>query len=144
MKRPWLVQRCKLKDGKLSYDYMGSAEFEIGGQAKSLKRIFESGMLSGVALVRVEDKDIGVHILAIKDFDLRGYDPYLQQIADNILPLKERTYFKEAVKAKAGVPTDYPRTVNVWFDFENDILWTLSQANYMALASALEISHRSE
>ncbi|OGZ09911.1 MAG: hypothetical protein A3D65_00085 [Candidatus Lloydbacteria bacterium RIFCSPHIGHO2_02_FULL_50_13] len=39
--KPWLIQRCKLEDGKFSYDYMVSSEFECGDQAKALKTLFK-------------------------------------------------------------------------------------------------------
>lgn len=51
LKHPWLIQRCELRDNKLFYDYMGSSEFEIGDQSRSLKRIFAAGIDLNIELV---------------------------------------------------------------------------------------------
>ena len=42
-KHPRLIQRCSIdrEDNSLDYDYMGSAEFEVGGQANALRKMFE-------------------------------------------------------------------------------------------------------
>lgn len=128
MERPWLVQRCKLEDGRLVYDYMGSAEFEMGCQPKSLKRIFSGNLAIGLVKVTVNGKKIPVYMFAALEFPFGDYQPYLQQLADNSLRLQEQTDFDAAVKIKAGLPAKrlFPQT-NVWFDFRNDVLWTLDE-----------------
>ena len=141
LKTPWLIQRCELGGGKLGYDYMGSTEFEVGDQAKSLKRIFAKGMRTGSTIVNVDSKQVVVHMLAGEGFIFADYQQYLQQLAEHKLRLQEWTSFDDVVKARAGIKTDRrftPRT-NVWFDFKNDILWTLSENDLKTLVSVLEV-----
>lgn len=140
IERPWLVQRCELSnDGKLRYDYMGSAEFEVGDQARSLKRIFAKGMRLDSVSVIVDDKEVVVYMIAAEEFPFADYKPYLQQMADNTLRLKEWTNFDDAIKAQLGLETTLGEDeTNVWFDFKNDVLWTLTEDNQTNLVSAME------
>jgi hypothetical protein len=140
MKQPWLVQRCILEEGKLRYEYMGSAEFESDDQGKALKRIFVAGIDVGLTKVVLGGKEIPVYMFAPRGFLFADYQPYLQQLAENKLRLKERTNFDDAAKLAAGLPMDsdhIPET-NVWFDFDNDVLWTLTEDNQKALVTILE------
>ena len=145
MKTPWLIQRCELGGRKLRYDYMGSSEFEVGDQAKSLKRIFASGpmMRTGSAIVKVvtsavSEQEVTVHMVAGEGLVFADYQPFLQQLSECKLRLQEWTDFDEAVTAVAGWPVDgrLIRT-NVWFDFQNDVLWTLSEDDLKTLVSVL-------
>ena len=160
MESPWLIQRCELGDGRLKYDYMGSSEFEVGDQAKSLKRIFASGMETGSAMIKFETAetsvstsggstsqstyrqytDVRVYMVAGKGFTFVDYQPYLQQLAEHKLRLKEWTSFDDVVKVQVSVKTNrgFPTRTNVWFDIENDVLWTLTEDNLKALVSVLE------
>ncbi|MFC1623591.1 hypothetical protein ACFL05_00530 [Patescibacteria group bacterium] len=140
MKTPWLIQRCNLTDnGKLMYDYMGSSEFEFGDQAKSLKRIFATGLYQGTTTVNIGDKRATVYMVASKGFPFVGeYQQYLQTDTDSRLHLKEPTGFNDAVKEALGIENDRFRDTNVWFDFENDVLWTLSEENADRLVAVLE------
>lgn len=140
MKQPWLIQRCELGDGKLIYEYMGSTEFEVGDQAQALKRIFAKGVAVGSTTVTVGDKKVSVYMVAAEGFPFALYQPYLQQLADNKLRLKEWTNFDDVVKEKAGLTTGRrhtPRT-NAWFDFRNDVLWVLSEGSQKALFAVLQ------
>jgi hypothetical protein len=140
LKSPWLIQCCEVKNGKMRYDYMGSAEFEIGDQSKSLKRIFAEGMDFGTASVTVVGKQIPVYMIAIKGFPFAEYQPYLQELADSKRHLKEWTRFDDAVKVKAGVPLSFGREpdTNAWFDFPNNVLWALSQEEQQNVVQILE------
>ena len=140
MKTPWLIQRCELGDGKFRYDYMGSSEFEWGDQAESLKRIFASGMRTDSATMNIEGKEVVVHMLAGEGFAFVDYQPYLRQLAEDELRLQEQAGFDEAVKAQVGIKSNrrFPLRTNVWFDFRNDVLWTLTEDNLGALVSFLE------
>jgi hypothetical protein len=139
MKTPWLIQRCELKEEKLKYDYMGSTEFETGGQSESLKRVFEKGISLGSAIINVGGKEVVVYMVATEGFPFEQYQPYLQKLAEYKLRLQEWTSFDEVVKAQVGFKTSFrtPST-NVWFDFQNDVLWTLEKNKRKALVSVLE------
>ena len=120
---------------------MGSTEFEVGDQAKSLKRIFASGTATSDVTVTVKSKQITVYMLAPNGFAFADYQPYLEQLAKDELRLKERTNFNTAVNVSMGIDDDHfsrqPKT-NVWFDFRNDVLWTLSDQNRRRTIAALQ------
>ena len=68
---------------------MGSTEFEIGDQAKSLKRIFALGICWNSAVIKMNGKDVTAHMIAGKGFAFHDYQPYLQQLAEHKLHLQE-------------------------------------------------------
>ncbi len=160
MNTPWLIQRCELGNEKLKYDYMGSTEFEIGDQSKSLKRIFAKGIETGVTTINVESAqtavsmgggmtsqstyrqftDVRVYMVAGEGFNFADYQPYLQQLADHKLRLQEGTYFDYRVKAQVSNKPELRSfsLTNAWFDFQNDVLWTLTEDNQKNLVSVLE------
>ncbi len=140
MRQPWLIQRCLFRDDRIVYDYMGSTEFEVGDQARSLKRIFAAGMTTGSANISVGGKEISVYMVASGGFTFSEYQPYLQQLAEGGIRLQELTYFDDLVEIKIGIPTDrsYIPKVDAWFDFENDVLWTLTEENQKKLLEFLE------
>lgn len=139
MKQPWLIQHCELAGGKLIYDYMGSAEFEIGDQAESLKRIFAAGVELGTATVTMFRKQIPVYMVASKGFPFADYQPHLQQVAVGNFRPKEWTNFNDVVRAKAGGLKIFHHIthINVWFDFQNDVLWTVTEENQKDLVAVL-------
>lgn len=140
MKNPWLVQRCEITGEKLQYDYMGSAEFEFGACPASLERIFSKGLCSSTTTVRVEEKEVKVHIVAGVGFSFSDYQPYLQQMADNALRMKEHSEFDEAIKQQLGIKLNWDHEIrnNGWFDIENDVLWTLIEENQGYLVAHLK------
>ncbi|NQT49699.1 hypothetical protein HQ571_03330 [Candidatus Kuenenbacteria bacterium] len=139
MKSPYFVQRCELLDGRLEYDYMGSTEFEVGDQPQSLKRIFEKGLVWGTVTVTLDNKSVVVHMIAAEGFSFEEYQPYLQKMVERELRLKERTEFDDAVRKQLNLATDSfgAGPTNVWFDFENDVLWTLSKNKRKSLVAVL-------
>jgi hypothetical protein len=118
---------------------MGDAYFEMGDQARSLRRIFNAGMSVHEVEVVVAGQVVKVYMLATRDFDFQEYLPDLQQMATGELRLAEGTYFDEVIKGQLGMATAFRCPgVNVWFDFHNDVLWTLSKENLEKLQAALE------
>lgn len=141
MEKPWLVQRCEISDDKLQYDYMGSSEFEFGACPASLKRIFAQGLSCSSTTVRHDGKEVSVYVVGANGFNVLEYQPYLQQMVDNTLRLKERSEFDEAIKQQLGIRLSWDRRIrnNAWFDIENDVLWTLTEENQRNLVSRLEL-----
>lgn len=137
--RPYLIQRCELGVGKLVYDYMGSSEFEWGACPTALKRLFKAGLTKYTSSVVVAGNEVSVFMLAGADFGHEAYQPYLQQLADDKIRLKEWSHFSEALKQQLGIPLRWEREIrtNVWFDIQNDVLWTLSEVNQHSLMAAL-------
>ncbi len=133
MLKPYLVQRCYFgSDGQLTYEYMGSSEYEMGSRSHSLKRIFTAGIATAVATVQMDEKEFHVYMVAGRDFDFNEYQPYLTQLADGSIRLKESSEFGPAIEAHLGTPKKEKRPsfqthTNVWFDIDNDVLWTLTE-----------------
>ena len=141
MNPPYYIQRCLFRDGKLVYDYMGSAEFEFGDQAKSLKRMFDKGLVTGMTTIVVEGEPVPVYMIAADKRLFTQYQPHLQQLAQDKVRLKERSGFDTAVMNVLGLPipswSDFYKA-DAWFDFPNEVLWALSEENRQTLMTALK------
>lgn len=130
MKAPWLIQRAKFLpkqnpdkkgiDRILSFDYMGSAEFEFGALPASLKRIRDkledymySTMLlpekkSLVVFHRKEDKDVVV--------------ANINSIADGTIHLKEWCDLKYWINSVSNSPI-FKCENDFWWDIVNDYMF---------------------
>jgi hypothetical protein len=148
MKKPYLIQKCNYVEhgntnlGTITQEYhpeyMGSAEFEFGELPKSLRRmndnINEYHILGGT----INDKQV---YFFIKDHDLNEYCDYLKElIIKKYGVLKEVIYFpfyfdekeirerkeKENKYKKKFKNSNYTLTPweNVWWDIENDIVFS--------------------
>lgn len=137
LERPFLIQRCEVEPGRLRYQYMGSAEFEFGARAESLKRLFAKELCLLSTTLRVKGKEVPVYLIASGDFSLDDYQPYLEQMAVNDLYLKEMSEFHKAIEQQRGVKLNWEVRANVWFDIENDVLWTLTEENQQVLLECL-------
>ena len=139
MERPYLIQRCEITGEKLRYDYMGSSEFEWGACPASLKRIFAAGLSETRSSVTLAGQEVEIFFITGAGFNLEEYQPYLQQLADNAIRLKEWSNFDAALKQHLGIPLDWQRSnkTNGWFDIQNDVLWVLTQKDQGVLSSAL-------
>ena len=146
---PWLIQRCKLADGKFSYDYMGSSEFEVGDQTKALKVLFAGKIALSEVTVQANDggATVTVYLITQQGFDASAYQLYLQQMADDKLRLKEFTRFGDAVNFRAtGKMPSFGRHSDhdIWFDFtgeheQNIVLFTLDANKRDALLARLKV-----
>jgi hypothetical protein len=143
LKKPYLIQRCKLnpEQEKLIYDYMGMAEFEVGNQSVSLRHIFKKGVVTQTCSVEVEGNAVTVFLLASEGFSFDEYHPHLQVLANESYHQPEPTHMNHTIKSQLGIlgdrftPSEFP---DVWFDFENHILWTLDEDRLNLLVDALE------
>lgn len=98
---PWLIQRCKLKPGwkptsmvseYLSFDYMGSSEFEFGTIPKALREFHKR--LNELNHHRLQINGKVIHILA-KDSQVPGYTKFLEEFANASDPLHGGPRLKE-------------------------------------------------
>lgn len=118
---------------------MGSSEFEGGDQPDSLRRIFATAIVIGSTTVMVGTEEVRVYMVAKEGFPFQDYQQYLQQLAKNNLQLKERTHFDDVIKSRLGIKIWGPTpSTNAWFDFENDVLWTLSEDDQKSLLEVLK------
>ncbi len=138
--QPKMVQRCKLggKDG-IEYEYMGEREFERGDQARSLQRIFAEGYQLITTSITWCKQEFKVWMITHDKSGVAKDEEYkksLEKIADGTLRTFEPTYFEDVIANMAGLGTD-PRR-EVWFDFRNDVFWTMSEDNLLNLITVLE------
>lgn len=128
---PKYIQRCELSaDGQnLVYDYMGSSEFEVGDQAKSLKKIFASGITEYTTTVAYGGENIMFGLIAGKDFPAEMYGEVIKGIIEKSFFIKEPTYLDQALDSAFNpytfkIKDEYLPHTNVWFDFTNNVLFT--------------------
>jgi hypothetical protein len=135
--RPYLIHRGSFKDiasdaditgidSLLSFDYMGSSEFEFGGLPKSLRRIVASLSDYATWTMDMRAKDGRALILFCKPDDREELFRLIPMIRDRSHQLKER----------AGLDDALSRT-NFWWDIENDWMMWLDEENTPSVKLAL-------
>ena len=130
MKKTYLIQRGKFAstdkkgiDGLLSFDYMGSAEFEWGALPKSLDRV-RASQKEYIKFDFINDDypDKSITVLC-KDKDRLEIITNLILLANNQIRLKENCDLDSYLKNDK----DY-RTSDFWWDIENDFFfWRTNQ-----------------
>jgi hypothetical protein len=159
MKTPYLIQRAEINDSRtdemrvsqaVRLDYMGSAEFEFGATAKSL-RALEKAFLTRKPedgdLMRVTDvaeittksrsgKQKPLKVLhCFTDEEFEQYIPYLHKMREGKLRAKENPRFEAAPQ--------WPFTsnsINFWWDIENHVMWSFDHEVMRKLPLYLENS----
>ena len=137
---PQSVQRCQLRRGMIVIDLRWCFRNPyLNEQHQSLGRIIKKGIRSGSSVVKVGDKVAAVFMVAGNGFSFSDYQPYLQYIVDGGSKTSKKTFFADAVKIQLGIKTNRKNQlkINLWFDFKNDVLWTLTRDNLEVLVSAL-------
>jgi len=130
MDQPFNVQHCYWSKGKLLYGYVGAAEYECGGQTKSLKRWLPDGIATTTQEYSIFDyipHMVNVYVLASPNFDFDTYSRWLYQLANNEIRLQEPAYFHEAVVNLFDNGNRFTNNTTTWFDFPNDVMWTLAE-----------------
>jgi hypothetical protein len=142
MKKPYLIQRGIFKDVKgpitgidqlISFDYMGSAEFEWGSMPKSLKVMCKEADLFEVYPTGFQRMDgVGVFIIC-KPVDKDTVMGYVEKLALNMYRLKEFSYFPEALEPKHS----YDR-IDFWWDIQNQYMFCLGKKNAQNVIKAIK------
>lgn len=139
MKTPYLIQRAEINNTRtdemrlsqaVDLDYMGSAEFEFGATAKSL-RYLEKAFLNNVHNLRLVDvpeittksrsgnqKPLKV-LHSFTDEEFKQYIPFLHKMRVGRLRTKEDPRFEATPQ--------WPFTsnsINFWWDIENHVMWS--------------------
>jgi len=136
--KPWFIQQCTLR-GKLIYEPMDNAHYESDDQAKSLKRIFARGHELGLVEIAFRSRAMSVFMLAAVGFHFHEYKPFLQALADNRLRLEEDISFNDVLERTTSDTGFKPKHSDIWFDFRNDVLWTLDSAKRDELVTRLAV-----
>ena len=133
-KRPYLIQRAEMKnvskgdivgiDYLMSFEYMGSAEFEFGALPRSLKRMASEFNAYKRFSTSFSNGDDMVHIIC-KSEHKDDIIAFLEKASKESYGLntKEVVYFKEALAKE-----QYTNT-NVWWDLENNWFAVLGKEN---------------
>lgn len=132
-KSPWLIQRGSIVRplnsvaGKplskaVSWDYMGSAEFEFGAFPAALRRMYtqkfdyQTHRLEQVALQVGDNKYVLRLYTHFEGEDLKEYIDALLKLQKGSMQLKERSCF--------DFSDHLPENIDVWFDIENDCIFS--------------------
>jgi hypothetical protein len=132
MLSPYLIQSAKFEkrggegiDTLLSFNYMGSSEFEFGSLPKALKRTRENEkkyVQFEFTFENFEDKPI---MVLCKEDDKEELPKILSQLADRELRLKEYCDLDDYLKGKENF-----RTSDFWWDIENDYFFWRSNEEF--------------
>jgi len=124
LREPYCIQRAQFSnneskigiDGILSFDYMGSAEFEFGALPGSLKIIRGNINRYIYEEITIEQKEITVFFH--KDFK-SGIIEYLKDLATRKFRLKEYSDFDNYIYDD----TCFKNKTDFWWDIDNHIMW---------------------
>ena len=127
---PWLIQRGGLKnvakeniegiDSLVSYDYMGSAEFEFGALFHSLQRMIAfSNDYSMNEIPEVKTKDGEVMFLYCDKTMFEGAKRCAIQLSKNKYGYKEYCDMVDFIKGKSESPC---ACSDFWWDIQNDYM----------------------
>jgi len=145
MKAPYLVQRGKLKtdkpslvqgiDSLVSFDYMGSAEFEFGALPKALKSIVSQ--LPNLVITQpngLRSHD-GQRVFVISTADKAdGVAVFLNDMSED----KARYSLKERMEFGSALRGEKYADFNFWWDIENDWIAVLGKKNAELVILALD------
>ena len=120
---PYLIQRAKFTESThqgiasiLSFDYMGSAEFEWGALPKSLKRIRENLEQYVYVDIHIKNKVITVLCKESQQFDMKLY---LLKLSKGEPRLKEFSAFDSYINDKGY----YKDRFDFWWDIGNHLMF---------------------
>jgi hypothetical protein len=140
----YLIQRGEIKNRKkeapikenVTWDYMGSAEFEYGALPTSLRRI----QRNFDKYKRVMFQDItnleGASLIVMHSFEsadeLAEYKDLLVLLSKDKVDLKERSYFSSWFRNRDKWDKRYREDCNLWWDISNDV-WFSFDKDYMKI-----------
>jgi len=124
MNNPYLIQRATFKlndqrsgiDSILSFDYMGSAEYEFGALYKSLTAIRKDIKDYDVFEVVIKGKTIQVYC---KRDDIEDIERILNELSDNKHHCKEFHAFDKFIKGNDYFSDKF----DCWWDIVNHYIW---------------------
>ena len=144
MKTPYLIQRCTINrplvNDRLSkavkLDYMGSAEFEFGATAQSLRALQETAnqraLITDCINCITDGKGRSIRVLhAFDGPELSKYLAFIARMRNSELLLKE----------DSGFDPRWPRSdADLWWDIENHVFWSFDKIFMNRLTACLAAS----
>lgn len=117
------------REGIISLDYMGSAEFEFGAIPASFARIMSNYKEYAIFKSRLRTKNGVIVWVYCPRFKHDVVETWLERVAEkDILHLKEYIGFLDALNVQPG--TERVCDDNFWWDIENDIMFWIGMEDY--------------
>lgn len=131
MKTPYLVQRGEIirplasnvtLSKAVSFDYMGSSEFEWGALPKSLRALQSNADNIKLSVdKRITENEKSLRVLhTFSDEEFEEYFKYILRMRKNDIRLKENSRFAPDSYSKYTV-------CDVWWDIENHVFWSFDK-----------------
>jgi len=128
-KKPYLLHRLRLENkdaGSLSkafdFDYMGSAEFEIGTLWKVLEKLHDADWVTGTVTLPGKRRPVLVRFLyPAAHYDRGGVEAILLALWENKVCLKEGSRFGPEYRDRNDV-----RANDTWVDIESGLFFSWS------------------
>lgn len=138
-KKPYLLQRLRLENkdaGILSsafdFDYMGSAEFEVGTLWKVLEKLHDADWATGTVTLPGKRRPVLVRFLyPAAHYDRAGVEAILRALWENKVHLKEGSRFGPEYRDRSDL-----RANDTWVDIESGLFFSWSN---LPMARLLEI-----
>lgn len=128
---PYLIQRAKFEnkshkkgiDSILSFDYMGSAEFEFGALGESLERVRNK-----IGEYTYLDVPVGEKVITVfcNNENKAEIKTYLQALVDKTCRTKEFTAFDSYIKDDGYFKDRF----DMWWDIKNDVMFWKKNAEF--------------
>ncbi len=139
MDNPWLIQRGTFQrrenkigiDRIISFDYMGSAEFEFGALPESFERIMVDNAAYELFLTDIKNSNNVPLMVYCKKEDKEDVLWVIKKLATGSIRLKEYITFQYRIK-KSEYPWNKPKE-NFWWDIQNDFMFFFPADNRVKL-----------
>jgi len=139
MDNPWLIQRGTFQrrenkigiDHIISFDYMGSAEFEFGALPESFERIMVDNASYELFITDIKNSNNVPLMVYCKTGEKEDVLRIIRKLSTNSIRLKEYITFQYRIK-KSEYPWNKPKE-NFWWDIDNDFMFFFPANNRVKL-----------
>ena len=145
MEKPYLIQRGSVNDLSnskivgldclISYDYMGSAEFEFGALSKALKQIIKYFEQLTIVDTKIKSNDGRGLFIICRIIEQPTVLFFIQQLMNNEIRTLERHYLDRINKPNNS---DYEKRINFWWDLDNNWMAMLGKSNAKKVLLGIE------
>lgn len=147
---PWLIQRMNLKettvpspsiDELLSFDYMGSAEFEFGALPKSLKQmtsVVDDIEVFGMKQYKAFDGKMICLICTKEQFEI--YKEFIPGLIDDKYRLKEWTKLRDRIQGEMfGSPLREDQLKMAWWDIDFNVMFCMGKEEARKILKSIKV-----
>ena len=133
---PTDLQRMHVCNGELLYEHMGAAECDLGQPELGLAYLMTRGYEEYLSSFTFNGHEISLFVLAGQRFDIKEYRKYPQAIVDG-KRMHRPANLIERLSLDMGAQINEEILTNVWFDFRNLAIFTVSEEYFEALKRGL-------